>query len=373
MNKGVSFAFSFLLLIFQNNILSNNNSKKYALIVNPIANLYSHSKKKQHMRNLVHQDVFNEVVKVIDEDKDEALVETPQVYYQTDKNGTKNHSFWIAKKNMIDLNLVSNELDKIPEPINFNKLNINSTKQKILTLAVPFNDNITQKKYSAGTRFVYKNFDAEKEQYQVYVLDPTTLTFKLTTIFKNYCLTNEHKAEQTQDQQITNFVKLIRKWATPKNGYIVYLLGGCSFNHLNHNNFEKDDSGIDCSGLVVRASQICGIPFYYKNSTTIVNNLDQLNLQDNIENGDLIWIQGHIIIISDVENSLCVEARGFSCGYGKVHEISLNKLFKGINTFLDLKRSFLDNKPLLLLDINGRVAKVIPNFKILKLKSVWKE
>lgn len=123
--------------------------------------------------------------------------------------------------------------------------------------------------------------------------------------------------------------------------------------------------------MILRGAQLCGIPYFFKNSTTLAQNLTPLQKNEDLENGDLIWFLGHVIIISDVKNNLVVEARGYEHSYGRVHEASLKTQFNNISTYEDLKKAYLEHIPLERLNLQGIVAKEIPTFKLLKLKSVW--
>ena len=68
---------------------------------------------------------------------------------------------------------------------------------------------------------------------------------------------------------------------------------------------------------------------------------------------------GHVIIISDTQNNLCIEANGY---YKSVHELKLNKIFFKIDSLEKL----LKQKVLLRIMPDGRMIK-INKFKVLKL------
>ena len=139
--------------------------------------------------------------------------------------------------------------------------------------------------------------------------------------------------------------------------------------HESTNNSVK--TGTDCSGLIVRAAQLSGIPYFYKNTATLVQKLKTLAQHEKIESGDLLWIPGHVMIVGDLHKHTLFEARHYIEGFGCIHEIPLSQSFKDIKTYAQLIQRFHDKKPLERLHRNGSVSKKITQFKILKLKSVW--
>jgi cell wall-associated NlpC family hydrolase len=177
------------------------------------------------------------------------------------------------------------------------------------------------------------------------------------------------------------------------SGTIPYIWGGCSLTEtLRTGRFrkitikrndklcdayqqteikEQPQSGLDCTGLIMRAAQTSGLPYYYKNSTTIAHYLKPITSLENIQEGDLIWIPGHIMAISDLKRNMIIEARHYNDGYGKIHEIKLNHLFKDIQTFADLYNAIAHHQPLLRLNREGKVSKTIMHAKILSLDSCY--
>lgn len=127
-------------------------------------------------------------------------------------------------------------------------------------------------------------------------------------------------------------------------------------------------NGFDCAGLILRAAQASGIPYFYKNTFTILQNLEPLQPEDQIANGDLIWLPAHIMIISDVENNLCIEARHYAQGYGKVHETNIHKIFKDVNNYQALREAHFSQNLIDRLNRHQKLAQKV-KIKILKLKT----
>lgn len=399
----------FLIILFIINQSQINSQEHYAVVIEPVVDLTGQSMRKlqnldyyhkipvgavNHLDGIscprIHQLLFNEIVKVLSETLKEVLIEVPNVFYQKKGSLSKKNIFWTLKSNLISLNKLKKlkiDITQFPKPVNFKDTSSNQD-QKIVTLISPFYNKITKKKYSAGTRFVFKG--ETTNDYIVYLFDANNLKFITTEIPKNQVLLNTSESQETK---ISNFIKLLKNWAESNNGcFIPYVWGGSSicdvccdksFQIVNKkiknkklNYFElptfkhKIKTGCDCSGLILRAAQISQIPFYFKNTITITQNLDTLQSNDTINNGDLIWIPGHIIAIVDIENNFCVEASDYSKGYGRIQKIELNKMFKNINNFADLKEYFLIKQKLKRMNSQGEIISEIP-FKILKLKSAW--
>jgi hypothetical protein len=360
-----------------------DNKNNYLIPLSPI------DKKNADACPRRHQLLFNEIVNILENKSKEVTVEIPNLFFKNQITGKKNNSLLTLKANLIPLEELEKkglDISKIPKPINYNLNNINNRDQKILTLTFPFYDKLTKKKYSAGTRFVYENFNTELNSYSVFVFDPITFSIIKTNIPNKISITNEEQDQLSSEEKISNYINLVKKWANFKNGYIPYVWGGCSLKNLCKDKiFEKGNvaytlpsfiknpkTGFDCSGLILRATQIYGLPYYFKNSYTAAEELSSLKKDEEIENGDLIYINGHIIIISDIEKNLCVEARDYSQGYGKIQEIELQNIFNGIDSFAKLKQSYLINKSLGRLDINKNIVNNT-KIKILKMRSAFEK
>ena len=112
-------------------------------------------------------------------------------------------------------------------------------------------------------------------------------------------------------------------------------------------------TGLDCSGLVLRACQTIGIPYFYKNSSTLAHELPEIKVHERILPGDLIWLAGHVIIIADPQSGLCIEARDYGHGYGKVQQIHINQLFYETANIDQLKHAYHKGKSLTRIDKKG--------------------
>jgi len=214
------------------------------------------------------------------------------------------------------------------------------------------------------------------------------MNFKEINIPKN--LVCRSSDLQTNKDRRALFVQLLKKWAHPGNGFIPYVWGGCSFVNIYTTDFKKHElnnnlsyyardeikscpkNGCDCSGLIARVAQACGIPYFFKNTTTMVTKLEALQKTDILQDGDLMWMPGHVLAVASVKDNTIIEARSYGSGFGKIHELPLNQVFKNINSYDDLLRSYFANKPLGLLNKDKEVKSTLTSYKLLKLASVWK-
>jgi len=341
----------------------------------------------------VHQVLFNEIVEIINERGAEVHVRISNAFFKNAADTKPQVTYWALKRNFVPLSKLQGQhldLHKIPQPINF-KTGILSARQQIIALKFPFFDPITQQTYSAGTRFVYAPTSSTPDFYTAYAFDPRTFTFKKISIPQSQCINNTEL--RTKEDKVKQFVQLIHSWAHLSNGFIIYVWGGCSCITITTNPafteksgvfyghtvpyFELDDypyqikTGLDCAGMVLRAAQICGMPYFYKNTYTLAHNLKTIAPGQKLKDGDLIWIRGHVMVVGSRKKNTLLEARSFAHGFGKVQEISLAKSFKGIRTFAELEDAFFNKKVLLRLHADGSALSTITDFKLLDIYSLW--
>jgi cell wall-associated NlpC family hydrolase len=370
----------------------------YTLYPNqPISQSYnmlpvSYKTNTQYACPRVHQLLYNDLVNVLEVKGEEAHIQISQLFYTTLSSSIPQITYWTQTKNICLLhNLINNNIDvaHIPQAIDFKKPKEQYNNH--ITITYPHYDPATKLTFSAGTRFVcaYKRKKNMPKKIKVYAIDYTHNKEVCIHIpsYKCYLNNSTHPREH-----IKEFVLLLKSWAHQKDSFIPYVWGGTSFtntlktsfkettkqtNGHTYSFFEFDNdqaspkNGFDCSGIIARAAQICSIPYFYKNTTTIGKNLQQLQPEDILINGDLILIKGHVMIISDIDNNLLVEARSYGHGYGKVHEIELNKVFDSIEVYKDLCEAFFNKKELKRKDINGNIRDTFNDWKILRIMSVY--
>ncbi len=131
---------------------------------------------------------------------------------------------------------------------------------------------------------------------------------------------------------------------------------------------EYPASGADCSGMLLTAAQSAGISYFSKNTKALVHDHGKLLKKgEKIEKGDLIYYFGHVMVVSDLEKSLLIEAIGYEAGYGKVQEISLAQAFSHIKTYDDLMQAYRSKRFLKRLNSQGKPYRSVHGVKLFKL------
>ena len=338
----------------------------------------------------LHQALFNEIVELIEIRGQEALIRIPNLFYQTISNSNPQSEYWTLRKNVMTFDQLKKYDIKssfFPQPIEYNCSDLGRCSRNVVTLTHPFAVPSTKQIVSAGTRFVKAPKQTSKDNVSVYVYNHDHKKIDLIDIPTTHSQSYQDGSTQ---EKIDNFVALLRNW-TQSIGTIPYVWGGCSITHVHPTNqFHEQKShynhqptayvvrplktdckgGVDCSGLIARAAQIVGIPYFYKNSYTIANQLSMLQPTESLQEGDIIWLAGHVIVIAS--KTTIIEARHYEHGYGKIHEIPLSEQFKGITCTADLEKVFFQKIPLSRLNNKGEQMETYKHFKLLKLASVWK-
>ena len=375
-----------------------------AVVITPVADLlgeyaqegeraYQHipvSGEKQHAYDTCkreHQVLFHEIVEVVEEQHEQVKVAISNFFFVPKNSNEKRSLFWMLKKDLYPLPVGEEGAvlrARLPEPMSYQQPI--AQQSNTVALILPYRDARTNSTHSVGTRFVVESLNEEQQLVTVYRLDKDTHCCTTMTVPKTQCLF----PVDDKDLQRSNFVALVRLWAHNPLGKIPYVLGGCSFVYAAADiNFKEvaaengcsyyalngvnntPETGFDCSGLVARAAQMAGLPYFYKNTTTLASYLTCLSPDKHLCDGDLIWVPGHVMIVSDYERGLVIEARGYSSGWGRLHEISLGQLFKDVETFTELEQLFRDQHPLKIIDKAGNVSRTYETFKLLALDSVW--
>lgn len=345
----------------------------------------------------LHQLLYNDIVEIVKSTDDEVCIRINHAYYLIPSSSTPQTQYWTLKKNITpldDLTAQDIPINHIPEPINFSDTsNLALNHADVITLAEPHHDSKLRITFSAGTRFVRVPSPQKKRAstISVFAIDYKTLKEHQIKIPIHKCIVANNT--KTQSDRITDYVNLLKKWAHTKQGCIPYTWGGTSFTHTTQGNFkevtrktnngdysfyeyEKDTrtpkSGFDCSGVIARATQICGIPYFCKNTVTIPHCLSLLKPDQTLSPGDLILIRGHVMIVSDITKNLLIEARSYAHGYGKLHEIPINHVFEGIENYKDLTDALFNKTVIKRKDKEGIIRDTFTNLQLFSIASVWK-
>jgi hypothetical protein len=333
----------------------------------------------------VHQMLFNELFFDAVCTNDECSGKIPNAFYgyNTEKDQPLN-SYCSLATNMVFLADLAqkNLLKYVPAPYGETRY-----ASKILTLKLPWKDSATGMRFSAGTRFVRAPKHDRPHSFAVRYVQFDHMKAISAFIPKDRCLL--HQVRDRQQQRVA-FVALIRSWiehASPR--IIPYVLGGSSYlagvddtrPYLKEQSIlgqkaavykrketHKPCWGLDCSELIWRATQIVGIRYPWKSSLMVERFLKPLGAKQQVEVGDVIWVPGHVMIVSDVARNMLIESVGYQSGFGKVHEIALKDRIKGCGTYTKLVRLMRAQQPITFIGENGSTCADEPcKFKILKL------
>jgi hypothetical protein len=323
-----------------------------------------------------HQLILNEVVEVLKIQDQQALVQLPAVFYETKLTTKPDTTGWVHRNQLLLLERNDPLLDVFPERLTCNRNQFIQALKDTVVLIEPYYDATLDITFSAGTRF--RIHAAQKNACAVRCYNPRDKQITIITLPKSHIRIHEQQDAQTQR---ADFVQLVQSYANQSQGPIAYVHGGVSytkryknqkpgtvsfmgFSGFDWTNNEHPAAGLDCTGLVVRTAQIVGIPFFYKNSITMLRYLPEVSRP---QAGDLLWIPGHIMIFSDIKEGMIVEARSYSHGYGIVQEIPISEQFAGINTIDDLVQVAHAKKPLLRCNKRGEIVEVHKEYKMLSL------
>jgi len=339
----------------------------------------------------MHQLLFNEIVDVIGYHGNQAQIKIHNLYYYTNNHTKKQATYWTHKNNIWSLSALQNksiDSDKFPAPISFESSTQKTPAQKIVTLYLPFYDPTTKNNYSAGTRFVQTSNSQTNQTLSVFIFDPQTNNFVTTSIPQELCIS----IEQTKPQKkIALFVKVLKKWAALSDGFIPYVWGGCSFTQrYNPEQFKQTitetgsffyyrqtdntipKAGFDCSAIIARAAQIAGIPYFLKNSATIAQDLAPLTAKEQLQEGDIIWIPGHVMIVSNIKKNMLIEASSYLHGCGKIQEIPISTFFYGIKTYKQLISKHIHKQKVQRINTLTNIPESpLISIKLLKMDSIW--
>lgn len=333
----------------------------------------------------IHQLKFNELVTIRRQTSEHEYECTASNFIYTDTDGSQTSKFWVLKKHLIPLK--GEDRGKLPPPVDMSR-SPKEYNRAVLTLTWPWYDAKTKKTYSVGTRFA-RCQKKDGTQYAVYVFHPKSRTYGIGYIPKENALVNY---PTTPDAAVSCFMKLIKRWIYESYGPIPYVFGGCSFTEApvkegfkvcrkkvqgvactywqRDGVYQRPLAGFDCSALILCAAQIVGMPYYCKTTAQLATSLRLLKKGEALEEGDLIWYKGHVMIVSDIKKNRLIEAAGYESGWGKVHEITLDKVFNKPG-YDQLLASYHNRTFLRRLTNTGKPYRSIYQLKIYKLKSIW--
>lgn len=331
----------------------------------------------------VHQCLFNEVGIIKEEKGDELLVEFPHFYYASSPESLHSQ-FWVHRssvKLLADLKVPVHMC--IPAPLNYR--HIVPQSDNTLTLVFPWQDPENGWWYSAGSRFL-GNAGADNDScLGIHILDHASNTVRTALVPHSFLWLSKPK-DITEAKQL--FVKIMHTWITHEKDVIPYTWGGCSYRGrcpqrdfilwetMRGNdkiaNWQRPGepgvhTGFDCTGVILRAAQLAGIQYFCKNTTTIGLTFDDVPQDESLEEGDFILFKGHVLVISDIENNLAIDAIGYGSGYGCLREVALSEAFMDVATYDDLRHLANTQQSLGRKNSKGELVAIIPSFRLIRL------
>lgn len=328
------------------------------------------------------QILFNESCEVVAVEGEEVCIALPHILYNTVDRSYLFNTFWTHKNNVHFVDESGTYKESIPYPLSASQP-LPRRNSSELVLVLPWREIMMDMSFSIGTRFVrYTPLDNEWG-YGIRLYDFVHEKEKFVRIPHTYARILAPATYDSEEALRSDFVSMLRSWCLLA-GTVPYVWGGCSLTGtLTHDNYSYHEgqwhhpevqsgcTGFDCSLMIMRAAQICGIPYFFKNSHTLSQYLRPLDEEEKVQPGDILWYEGHVLIIADVENNTVIETCGQPYGFGKMHEIALSKRFKGIQSYDDLLRAYKQGGPLYSMHRDGFVKRRVNSFKIFSLLSIW--
>jgi len=326
-----------------------------------------------------YQGLYNELATCSAEQGDYVQLVYENIVYGFCQNTKKPlNTFWTQKNNVIVLDSINDK--KIEQAI---PACLYAGKPTVV-LIYPW------KIFSVGTRFFHNSQQDKKDLYCIQYPDYKKKIVVTTYISKHYAL----KERSLTDESLIRlrFIKLINQLvdlvakSSNDTKIIPYVWGGSSFiwpeqkdksdfykqdgvwrRHRNNKQKSKQYTGYDCSGFIMRMAKIAGVDFPWKTSWAIREKKRVLTKKDILKDGDIIWMPGHVMIVSNVKNNELIEARGYGSEFGCVHRIKVSEFFDGIDTYQNLVTAYHANKKIKYKNKNGIVGGKECEFKLLKL------
>jgi len=339
-----------------------------------------------HACHRMHQLKYNEIVQMKRVCGDEIECAVSNLYTVGNNNKRSNH-FWVLKDHLVPLEIVVQKIPRslLPDPIDMTQ-KMQEYNNNTLTLCEPWCNKKTNLCYSIGTRFKRVAKKDTQSSYAVTVIDYNTFKTHIGYVPKEK---GTVVYASNQDEGRAMLIALLKRWTNEKKSFICYVYGGssccarstddsftqvlgkrCGRNVLYWQRKTQESgplSGFDCSEMLLTAAQIVGIPFFYKNTKAINESLRLLTRSERLQEGDLLWYYGHVMIVSDIQNNLLIEAVGYESGHGKAHEIELSKVFAGITTYNELINAYYGKRHLKRINHKGKPFRSVYRLKIFKL------
>ncbi|HBL98134.1 TPA: hypothetical protein DDZ86_00655 [Candidatus Dependentiae bacterium] len=253
------------------------------------------------------QALFNERGKIVREERDEVLVELSHVFYNNKGSRVRESTYWASCSDVITMSEIRSQgLEAfVPAPIVHGVPGLVEAEDVVI-LRQPWKDKATGQIFSAGTRFVCSSRVRCKSSHipvKRLIFNDKSCDNRITG--RSFCIPKKlcqlPGALKNGDEKRAAFVQLLSEWSVDNVGCCIkkcaipFVWGGGSYTfRVPYNDFVKKvdvvtdslgfekkvgywdrpcvcsmSSGFDCSMLLVRAAQICGIPYFCRNSFAV--------------------------------------------------------------------------------------------------------
>lgn len=325
----------------------------------------------------IYQLLLHMTVTILEENNFEAFIEIPHCMIINKKNEPETLKGWTLKKNLVEMGSPQSHKKLLPLPIVWQENNINFSNQNVAVLVTPYEDG-DGSLYCAGTRFVIHN--RTPDFLYVYAYDYFKQAFKEIMLDQSMCIFDNFNSNSHEKRE--NFCELLTMWAHVPGFCVPLVWGGASIGKVwKQEDFYKAEgqiwerphygmypyTGVDASSVILLAAQSLSIPYFCRNSTTASTLLPELKWNQNLQNGDLLWLANTLFAINSIERNTIIAVMSYNAGYGCLIELPLQQLFKDIYTYEQLLYAYHNHVPLTLLNKDGSEAKEIQDFKLLKL------
>lgn len=291
----------------------------------------------------VHQGLFNEVVTVLEERGQYVKVQCDDMIYKLEGE----NSLWTFRYGIRPLFTITSPkaLATVPD--------MRYAARPTIFLTYPWHH------FSLGTRFTHVPEKDTTDSYGVSWIDHRLGRVRYGRVPHSHAAQEIHRDAAAQRKLFVSRIgSLIDRVARTGPGMVIpYVWGGSSFLvpfkrdsfYLDHDVWQRTNpgypyAGYDCSELIMRMAKMAGITFPWRMSVVMHHYLTPLSPNGTLEEGDIIWTDGHVMIVGNLHTNEVFESRGYGGGYGEVHRIHIKDLFDETPTFDVLRERYVHNK-----------------------------
>lgn len=328
----------------------HTTEQKYALIG------HSPKDKNDAVAGRITQLVYGDVVTVVDQRKDEVLVETMWHFNETSR-------VWIPRS-AISL-LYSYKSAVFPTT---NRLE--NEASDVIVLNAPWKHEVTGIEYPIGSRFKLQKADVETDAntYAVFVNQ------KRATI--PYTHARIEKKETDCSRAKSDIIAFARAWALQR---YPYTQGGATADssgqgevftmivettahgqQIVYDRKQSSGAGFDPAHANTMLAILAGLPTHAANTTEEIKTYAEIQQDEPVTSGDIFWHKGYSYRIDRAKDGdYLLGARGYSPGYGTYDRLPVSACYKDMNTIDDILAAKKAGQAIVLLRADGSEQKTV--------------